>query len=145
MGLLRPIFSFCSRASPPPTHSRMPKSGKAASNAPVRREMTFHLNKKLHKIAHKRRAKRAISEIRQFVAKQMKTKDVRIDDELNKYVWSCGVKNIPTRVRLMLERKRNESEDAAEQMYTLATVVKTDRAKWRHMGTTILAPSGADQ
>merc|ERR1712146_609725 len=98
-------------------------------------ECTYHLNKKLHKIAHKRRAKRAISEIRKFAASQLKTTDVRVDNELNKFVWSRGVKNIPTRVRLLLARKRNESEDAKESMYTLASLVPLKRAQLKGLGT----------
>ena len=40
----------------------------------------------------------------------MKTKDVRLDTELNKYLWSTGVRNAPFRVRVRLARKRNEDE-----------------------------------
>jgi ribosomal protein L31E len=40
----------------------------------------------------KRRAPRAISEIRKFAEKQMGTPDVRVDTSLNKHLWSQGVK-----------------------------------------------------
>jgi ribosomal L31e-like protein len=36
---------------------------------------------------------------------------------------AIGIRNIPYRVRVRLERLRNEDEDAAEELYTLATVV----------------------
>jgi large subunit ribosomal protein L31e len=40
----------------------------------------------------KRRAPRALKEIRKFAMKEMGTPDVRIDTRLNKAVWTKGVK-----------------------------------------------------
>ena len=45
--------------------------------------------------------------------------DVRIHPNLNKYVWSNGVKSIAKRIRVRLSRKRNDDEDAKEKLYTL--------------------------
>ena len=90
----------------------------------VTRDYTVHLSKRVHKIQFKRRAPRAIKEIRKFAQKAMGTSDVRIDTNLNKFVWKSGVKNIPTRVRVRLSRKRNEDEDADEKLYTLAQLVE---------------------
>ena len=62
----------------------------------------------------KKRAPRAVRGIKAFVGKQMKTADVRIDSSLNKFVWHKGIRNVPFRVRVRMERKRNEDEDAKE-------------------------------
>ena len=43
-------------------------------------------------------------------------RDVRIDTNLNKFVWSQGVKNVAKRIRVRLSRKRNDDEDAKEQV-----------------------------
>jgi len=59
----------------------------------------------------------------------MGTKDVRIDSKLNKFIWSRGVRNTPNRVRVRLSRKRNEDEDADEQLYTLAQLVEVSTFK----------------
>lgn len=40
----------------------------------------------------KKRAPRAIKEIRKFAMKEMGTPDVRIDTRLNKAVWAKGVR-----------------------------------------------------
>ena len=40
----------------------------------------------------------------------MSTDDVRVDTNLNKFVWSSGVRNIPKRVRVRLDRKKNEDD-----------------------------------
>eukprot|EP00286_Rhodomonas_abbreviata_P029974 CAMPEP_0181298602 /NCGR_PEP_ID=MMETSP1101-20121128/5874_1 /TAXON_ID=46948 /ORGANISM="Rhodomonas abbreviata, Strain Caron Lab Isolate" /LENGTH=118 /DNA_ID=CAMNT_0023403643 /DNA_START=42 /DNA_END=398 /DNA_ORIENTATION=+ len=89
----------------------------------VTREFSIHMSKRLYGVTFKKRAPRAIREIKQFAAKAMKTSDVRIDSSLNKFVWSQGVKNVPTRVRVRLSRKRNEDEDAKEKLYTVVTHV----------------------
>ena len=60
----------------------------------VTREYTIHLHKRLHNISFKKRAPRAVKEIKKFASKMMRTSDVRVDVKLNKAVWS--------RVRLLL-------------------------------------------
>ena len=35
----------------------------------------------------------------------MGTKDVRVDPKLNQAVWARGIKNVPHRMRLKLERE----------------------------------------
>jgi len=95
----------------------------------VTRDHTIHLSKRIHKITFKKRAARAIKEIRAFAHECMGTKDVRIDTKLNKYIWSKGIRNIPTRVRVRLSRKRNEDEDAEEKLYCLAQLVEVSSFK----------------
>jgi len=72
----------------------------------------------------KTRAPRAITEVRKFAKKVMGTSDVRVDQKLNKYLWSKGIKNVPYRVRVRIARKRNDDEDAKEKLYSLCTLVE---------------------
>lgn len=99
------------------------KKAKSALNEVITREYTIHLHKRLHGIGFKRRAPRAIKEIRKFAEKQMGTPDVRVDTRLNKFVWSKGIRNVPYRVRVRLQRKRNEDEDSPHKLFTLVTYV----------------------
>ena len=89
----------------------------------VTREYTIHLHKYIHGIGFKRRAPRAIKAIKAFAKKQMKTNDVRIDTDLNKFVWSKGIRNVPFRVRVRLSRRRNEDDDAKNELYTLVSCI----------------------
>eukprot|EP00775_Hariotina_reticulata_P009773 gene9773-9930_t len=66
----------------------------------VTREYTVNLHKKLHSIKFKSRAPKAVKVIKQFAAKIMGTKDVRIDVALNKAIWSKGIKNVPNKLRI---------------------------------------------
>merc|ERR1712014_413572 len=113
--------------------SKMPKQttkkGAKKEPQPVAREYTINLHKRVHGTQFKRRAPRAIKEIKKFAQKAMGTQDVRIDAGLNKYVWKTGIKNPPVRVRVRLSRKRNEDEDASEKLYTLAQPVEVSSFK----------------
>lgn len=108
-----------------------PKSDKkrSALKEVVTREYTVHLHKYIHGIGFKKRAPRAIKAIRKFAEKQMKTPDVRIDTKLNKAVWARGVRNVPYRIRVRCNRKRNEDDDSANKFYTLVTHVVVESFK----------------
>lgn len=54
----------------------------------------------------------------------MGVKDVRISPGLNQAIWSRGVRSPPTRIRVRLERKRNDDEGAKEKLYVVASVVE---------------------
>lgn len=77
----------------------------------------------------KKRAPRAVKEVKKFAAKMMGTKDVRCDVTLNKFLWSRGVRNVPVRVRVKFSRKRNEDDEAEEKLYTLVSYVPVDSFK----------------
>merc|ERR1719488_90899 len=98
-------------------------------NDVITREFTVNLHKRLHKVSFKKRAPRAIKEIKKFVTKMMSTSDVRVDVYLNKFIWSKGVRNVPYRVRIQCARKRNEDEDDDEKLYTHVSHVNVDTFK----------------
>jgi large subunit ribosomal protein L31e len=56
-------------------------------------------------------------------------RNVRIDTTLNKQMFAQGVRNIQKRVRVRLERRRDEDEEATEKMYTLAKYVEVSDFK----------------
>ncbi|KAL2915781.1 60S ribosomal protein L31B [Polyrhizophydium stewartii] len=102
---------------------------KSTLNEVVTREYTIHLHKRIFGATFKKRAPKAVKEIKAFAEKTMGTKDVRLDPSLNKHVWSNGVKSVPHRIRVRLARKRNDAEDAKEKLYTYVTVVPTTSFK----------------
>merc|ERR1711990_53011 len=105
------------------------KSAKSPMNEVVTREYTINLHKRIHGLQFKKRAPRAIREIKKFAESMMGTPDVRIDVSLNKFVWSKGVRNVPRRARVRLARRHNDDEDSANKLYTLVTYVKVDSFK----------------
>jgi large subunit ribosomal protein L31e len=95
--------------------------------------------------AFKKRAPRAVKELKKFPEKMMKTPDVRTNSKLNKEIWSEGIKfvfilfyflhkinlfsHVPYRVRVRLARQRNEDEDSIHKLYTLVTFVRVPSFK----------------
>uniref|UniRef100_A0A8C0KJJ4 60S ribosomal protein L31 n=1 Tax=Canis lupus dingo TaxID=286419 RepID=A0A8C0KJJ4_CANLU len=69
------------------------KKGRSAINEVVTREYTINIHKRIHGVGFKKRAPRALKEIRKFAMKEMGTPDVRIDTRLNKVVWAKGIRN----------------------------------------------------
>jgi len=109
--------------------TKVEKRNKSAINEVVTRECTIHLSKRVHNIGFKKRAPRAIKEIRKFAEKEMGTTDVRIDTRLNKHIWSKGIRSTPFRVRVRLARRRNDDEDSPNKLYTLVTYVPVSTFK----------------
>ncbi|KUI58176.1 60S ribosomal protein L31 [Cytospora mali] len=108
------------------------KSGKTTRSAlkdVVAREYTIHLHKRMHGVSFKKRAPRAIKEIKEFAYKSMGTSDVRLDPQLNKKVWEQGVKGVPYRLRVRISRRRNDEEGAKEKLYSYVQAVNVNNPK----------------
>mmetsp|Transcript_121364 Transcript_121364/g.170635 ORF Transcript_121364/g.170635 Transcript_121364/m.170635 type:complete len:121 (+) Transcript_121364:83-445(+) len=97
----------------------MPKGKEKKQLEAVTRDYTINLHKRLHKITFKQRAPRAIREIAKFAKLNMLTTDIRVDQKLNQFLWSRGIRNVPKRVRVRMSRRRNEDTESSEKFYTL--------------------------
>ncbi|RVW38234.1 60S ribosomal protein L31 [Vitis vinifera] len=117
----------------------------------VTREYTINLHKRLHGCLYrdlyvvflnnstfKKKAPKAIKEIRKFAQKAMGTKDVRVDVKLNKHIWSRGIRSVPRRIRVRIARKRNDDEDAKEELYSLVTVAEIPAEGLKGLETKII-------
>ena len=71
----------------------------------VTREYTIHLHKLVHGRAFKKRAPTAVKSVVAFAQREMGTSDVRIDPKLNQALWARGIKSVPHRIRVKLERE----------------------------------------
>jgi len=71
----------------------------------VSREYTIHLHKRVHGRSFKKRAPWAVKSVVDFARKAMGTSDVRIDPKLNQALWARGIKTVPHRIRVKLERQ----------------------------------------
>lgn len=85
----------------------------------------------------KKKAPKAIKVIKQFAESVMKTKDVRIDTKLNKAVWAKGIRNVPRRLRVRISRKRNDDEDAKEELFSYVTAAEVTEG-YSNLGTKIV-------
>ncbi|KIM41247.1 hypothetical protein M413DRAFT_445283 [Hebeloma cylindrosporum] len=108
-----------------PTATKKKTGGKTRSALQdvVTREYTIHLHKRVHGRSFKKRAPWAVKSVIDFAQKTMGTSDVRLDPKLNQAVWAQGIKTVPHRLRVKLERKRNDDEGAKEKLYTYVSHV----------------------
>jgi large subunit ribosomal protein L31e len=118
----------------------------------------------------KKRAPRAIKEIRKFALQQMVTlpspqkfivlvnstgmrvhgqltdtsqgtSDVRLDPQLNKRVWESGIKGVPFRLRVRISRKRNDEEGAKEKLYSYVQAVNVKDREAKGLQTVVVEDS----
>ncbi|KAJ7582077.1 ribosomal protein L31e-domain-containing protein [Mycena floridula] len=99
------------------------KTTRSALEDVVTREYTIHLHKLVHGRSFKKRAPWAVKSVVDFARREMGTTDVRVDPKLNQALWARGVKSVPHRLRVKLERKRNDDENAKEKLYVYASHV----------------------
>lgn len=78
------------------------------------------MHKRLHGVTFKKRAPRAIREIKAFAATLMGTSDVKINADVNKGVWRQGIRNVPRRVRLSFAREKDA--DSSKMLTTVSWV-----------------------
>lgn len=116
----------------------MVEKGKCRRDDVVTREYTINLHRRLHGCTFKKMAPKAVKEIRNFAQKAMGTSDVRLDVKLNKAVWSRGIRSVPRRMRVRISRKRNDEEDAKEELYSIVTVAEVPPEGLTGLGTKII-------
>ncbi|KAL8456585.1 hypothetical protein ACS0TY_034714 [Phlomoides rotata] len=68
----------------------------------------------------------------------MGTTDVRVDVKLNKHIWSRGIRSVTRRICVRVSRKRNEYEDAKDELYSLVTVVEIPEGGLKGLGTHVI-------
>lgn len=79
---------------------------------------TIPLRKDYLKVPKHRRSKRAISKIKRYVKKHAKVEEVKIGNDLNKYVWKDGIKNPPGKVEV--EILKDDSSASVDRVGNLS-------------------------
>ena len=109
--------------------------------AELKREYVVPLRRKTLKAPKWRRSKKAVSVLKEFIQKHMKTDNVIICNELNEAIWGQGIKNPPGKVEVIaLKSEFNGEEkcivnllsvglDAQLKKYKSTKSTKTEAAK----------------
>jgi len=66
----------------------------------LERSYTVPLRKRFINAPPYRKAQKAVKALREFLARHMKSEDVRLGQHVNEYLWSRGIKNPPPRVKV---------------------------------------------
>ena len=80
----------------------------------VARTYTINMHRLLKDYHGKKRAARAIREIKKFASREMKTSKVEVSPELNGIVWSQGIRNVPHKLRLKVLRTKDADDKNVE-------------------------------
>ncbi|MBR9700317.1 hypothetical protein GOV11_00440 [Candidatus Woesearchaeota archaeon] len=71
------------------------------------RTYTIPLRKGFMNTPRYKRAKKAVTTLRAFLVRHMKTEDVRIGQHLNEFIWQDGIKSPPPRVKVTVSKTKD--------------------------------------
>lgn len=69
--------------------------------------------RKAKKESRRKRAPKAIKELRSFIERHLKTESYIIDESVNHRIWERGIEKIPPRIRVKVTEEEVEEEEAA--------------------------------
>jgi large subunit ribosomal protein L31e len=67
-------------------------------------ECSFNLHKRVFGVKFKNRAAISIFKLKKFAHKITGINNIRIDTNLNKFIWENGSRNVPFRLRIRLAK-----------------------------------------
>ena len=73
----------------------------------IERVYNVPLRKEFMKVPRLKKTKKAVSALRQFLSKHMKSKEVKIGKEVNEKLWQHGIKNPPHHIKVNVRKDEN--------------------------------------
>jgi len=70
----------------------------------IERVYNVPLRKEFRKVPRWRKTKKAVKAMREFLAKHMKSENVKLSPELNELLWKHGIKNPPHHVKVTVTK-----------------------------------------
>ena len=72
-------------------------------------ERTYNvpLRKEYLKVANWRRTEKAVTAVKEFLVRHMKSKEVKLSKPLNEKLWEHGIKNPPHHVKITVSKDEN--------------------------------------
>ena len=79
----------------------------------IERTYNIPLRKEFQKVPRYKKSKKAVTALRQFLSKHMKSDNIKIGKEINEKIWNHGIKNPPHHVKVTVT-KDDKGEVKAE-------------------------------
>jgi len=73
----------------------------------IERVYNVPLRKEFRKVPRWKKTKKAVSALRQFLSRHMKSKDIKIGKEVNEKLWQHGIKNPPHHIKVNVKKDEN--------------------------------------
>ncbi|GKT32754.1 Ribosomal protein L31e like protein [Aduncisulcus paluster] len=80
-------------------------------------ELTINIKRAVGSVKLKKKAPRAISEIKKAVNRLTHCKNIRIDGSLNQFIWDKGIRTPPKCVRIRVEHRVEKDRSYANVFY----------------------------
>jgi large subunit ribosomal protein L31e len=114
----------------------------ATTEENITRVYTINLGKAWITPQHKR-TDRVINMIREFAEKHMKSSEIKLDQDLNRQIWSRGKTNPPRKVRVKMVKEEDETVTVSlyEDLPAEATPTIETPAPVEKKGADIKAPA----
>lgn len=77
---------------------------KAKESSALERTYNVPLRKEFQKVPRWRKTKKAVTALRQFLAKHMKSDNVKISKEINQELWKHGIRNPPHHIKVNVSK-----------------------------------------
>lgn len=65
------------------------------------------------RVTRQRRARRAAKVVREFLARHMKSDEIKLDSELNRKLWERGAKHPPAKIRVKAVKQDDGTVEAS--------------------------------
>lgn len=105
----------------------MAKKKAPAPKAALEREYNVPLRKEFMKAPGYKRAKKAVTALKQFVSKHMKSDDVSISKYANQHIWKDGIKNPPHHIKI--KAIKDDKGKVTVELIELTGKAKREEAK----------------
>jgi large subunit ribosomal protein L31e len=76
----------------------------AKTNTIIERVYNVPLRKEFRKVPRYKKTKKAMTALRQFLAKHMKSDNIKISNDINMIVWKDGIKNPPHHIKVIAKK-----------------------------------------
>ncbi len=93
----------------------------------LERTYNIPLRKEFLKVANWRRTEKAVTAARQFLAKHMKSTEVKLGKELNDKLWEHGIRNPPHHIKVTATK--DEKGVVKAELFGVKKEVKAEKGK----------------
>ena len=100
----------------------------------IERTYTIPLRKEFRKVANWKQTKKAVSAVKVFLKKHMKSDNVKLGASVNEKLWKNGIKNPPHHIKVTVT-KDNKGEVKAE-LFGTKKIVKENKTSVKKVTTT---------
>ncbi len=115
--------------------------------AEIKRKYVVPLRKEFQKVPRYKKAKKAITALKQFLVKHMKSENVKIGTKANELIWQNGIKNPPAKIELDVVKKTDgtvQAELVGHKFIEKKKVEKKEKGKMEALAEKLAGKKSAD-